>query len=60
MAHLKSVHVMELPTYLKKFLRVGLGDGDGVNVLFFTGICMEGEKHCCGQIKEKVCRNYEK
>lgn len=36
-----------------KFLRVGLGEGEGVKVLFFTGICIEGEKHCWGhEIKD--------
>lgn len=26
---------------------MGLGLGLGVNELLLTGICMEGEKHCC-------------
>lgn len=31
---------------LMKLLRVGLGLGLGVKVVFFTGARIEGEKHC--------------
>ena len=34
---------------------VGLGMGLGVNELLLTGICMEGEKHCCKNNNSLLC-----
>lgn len=36
-----------MSSYLINDFLVGLGEGLGVKELLFTGICMEGEKHCC-------------